>query len=402
MSALIRKLPKTYYQTKKLVALKDDFEKYIYCKRCASIYKFHELISGVDKSFAKRQIFCKYVAFPNHPHSGKRRPCNYPLFKPYRTSAGQTIFYPKNIFCNKKIKSSLETILMRQGNFEKCQKWHSNINITHCDDLNDFYDGNIWKKFQKVKSLPFLSNSQNFAFMLNINFFQPFRHTPYSVGAIYLSLPWEERFKPENILLVGIIPGPKEPATLNFILQPLIEELLVFWKDGIELKTYSGQILARAALLCVACHSLAAREVSGFVNFNAYRGCLKCLKTFPYIADIHKPNYGGFDSDNWLKRDRKLLLSYADKWKNCCNRAEQKKLEHQYGVKYSVLFELPYFDPNRMVLIDPMHNLLLGTAKHMLNVWKETGKIKPNDMELMQEKVDSFVGPSDVGRIPLK
>ena len=170
MSALIRKLPKTYYKTKKLVALKDDFEKYIYCKRCASIYKFQELISGVDKSFAKRQIFCKYVAFPNHPHSGKRRPCSYPLFKPYRTPAGQTIFNPKNIFCYKKIKSSLETILTRQGNFEKCQKWRSNINITHCDDLNDFYDGNIWKKFQEVKSLPFLSNSQNFAFMLNIAF----------------------------------------------------------------------------------------------------------------------------------------------------------------------------------------------------------------------------------------
>ena len=126
--------------------------------------------------------------------------------------------------------------------------------------------------------------------MLNLAFFQPFGHTPYSVGAIYLSLqnlPREERFKPENILLVGIIPGPKEPATLNFILQPLIEELLVVWKDGIELKTYSGQILARAALLCVACDSPAARKVSGFVNFNAFRGCLKCLKTFLYIADIH-------------------------------------------------------------------------------------------------------------------
>ena len=68
-------------------------------------------------------------------------------------------------------------------------------------------------------------------------------------------------------------------------------------------------------------------------------------------------------------------------------------------MKYSVLFELPYIDPTRMIIKDPMHNLLLGTAKHMLNVWKETGKIKANDMELMQEKVDGLVGPSDVGRI---
>ena len=71
------------------------------------------------------------------------------------------------------------------------------------------------------------------------------------------------------------------------------------------------------------------------------------------------------------KKDRKQLLSYADKWKKCCNRAEQKMLEHQYGVKYLALFELPYFDPIRMVIFDPMHNMLLGTAKHMLNIWEK-------------------------------
>ena len=68
MSALIRKLPKTYYKTKKLVALKDDFKKYIYCKRCASIYKFQELISGVDKYFATMLPFLTIPTLENVDH----------------------------------------------------------------------------------------------------------------------------------------------------------------------------------------------------------------------------------------------------------------------------------------------------------------------------------------------
>ena len=39
--------------------------------------------------------------------------------------------------------------------------------------------------------------------------------------------------------------------------------------------------------------------------------------------------------------------------------------ELQLGCRYSVLVDLPYFDPIRMLLIDPMHNLYMGTAKHI-------------------------------------
>ena len=49
-----------------------------------------------------------------------------------------------------------------------------------------------------------------------------------------------------------------------------------------------------------------------------------------------------------------------------------------------------------------LHNLLLGTVKHMLSVWTSNGIIdKPNFIHI-QEKIDSFLTPSDIGRIPLK
>ena len=65
-----------------------------------------------------------------------------------------------------------------------------------------------------LASHPFLSHSNNLSPMLNIDWFNPYEETPYSAGVIYFvvqNLPRAERFKFENILLVGIIPGPNEP-----------------------------------------------------------------------------------------------------------------------------------------------------------------------------------------------
>ena len=49
-----------------------------------------------------------------------------------------------------------------------------------------------------------------------------------------------------------------------------------------------------------------------------------------------------------------------------------------------------------------MHNLLLGTAKHMLTVWKAQGVFLDKHFASIQDTVDMFVTPSDVGRIPTK
>ena len=44
-------------------------------------------------------------------------------------------------------------------------------------------------------------------------------------------------------------------------------------------------------------------------------------------------------------------------------KAALNAIERETGVRYTILLELPYFDPARMCIIDPMHNLFLGTAK---------------------------------------
>ena len=80
--------------------------------------------------------------------------------------------------------------------------------------LVDIFVGRIWKEWQHASGKPFLAAPRNYAFMLKVDCFQPFKHSLYSVGALYMvlmNLPWAERFKPENVFLVGVIPGPHKP-----------------------------------------------------------------------------------------------------------------------------------------------------------------------------------------------
>ena len=76
--------------------------------------------------------------------------------------------------------------------------------------------------------------------------------------------------------------------------------------------------------------------------------------------------------------------------------------ESLYGARYSELLRLPYFDCIRFTIVDPMHNLFLGTAKRMMEIWLETSILTQADLEHVQNKVDASNVPSSLGRLPFK
>ena len=110
---------------------------------------------------------------------------------------------------------------------------------------------------------PFLSVPYNFGFILNIDWFQPYVHTQYSLGAIYLAvlnLSRSIRYLRENILLIGIIPGPKEPKKhVNTYLTPLVNDLKHLWNGVVMTNTKKELVIVKGALLCVACDLPAGR-----------------------------------------------------------------------------------------------------------------------------------------------
>jgi len=210
--------------------------------------------------------------------------------------------------------------------------------------------------------------------MLNVDWFQPFKHRTYSVGVMYLSvmnLPRHIRFKRENIVLLGLIPGPTEPSlTINTYLTPHVSDLLRLW-GGVNFNTYDhGHQTIRGALLCVACDLPAARKVCGFLSHSANLGCSRSYCNFGTGMLGHQ-DYSGFDRGSWVywsnEQHRKDIKAISE----CSTTTAQKQKQSEVGCRYSSLLQLPYFDPIRMTIIDPMHNLYLGTAKNVCwqNFW---------------------------------
>lgn len=108
-------------------------------------------------------------------------------------------------------------------------------------------------------------------------------------------------------------------------------------------------------------------------------------------------------------RDMIAPHGLCDQWNSICTQqknaktpTEKTELQRTLGVGWSSLCRLPYFNIVKCHLVDPMHNMYLRTAKHMVKVWKEKGLIKQEHLHLIQVKIDELQVPYGVGRIPYK
>ena len=187
---------------------------------------------------------------------------------PVELASNKRILHPYLTYCYLGIKTSLQRMLLRPSFVAECNEWRSRKIDNNV--LQDIYDGRVWNDFQTYNGVPFLSLALSFAFTTNLDWFQPFKHSKYSMGAIYLTimnLPRNVRNRIENVILVGLLPGPHEPTNLNGYLTPLVNELLDFWK-GMKLNVHgsSDAKLVRFALLCASCDLPAGRKLCGFVT----------------------------------------------------------------------------------------------------------------------------------------
>lgn len=81
-----------------------------------------------------------------------------------------------------------------------------------------------------------------YLFALHVDFFNPegmcIHGASTSSGIISmacLNLPLNIQYKPENLYLAGIIPGPKQPSleNLNHYIRLLVQDLVVSWERGV-------------------------------------------------------------------------------------------------------------------------------------------------------------------------
>lgn len=269
MTSVLSLLPTSVHTLKRFLSINENnFTKYVVCPSCHSIYDFKDCFELVGRQNKPKN--CSFVAFPNHRQRAFRLACDTRLLAEVTLKGGTVKYYPRKYYCYKSVAESLTSLVKREGFLNDCEHWR--LRSVPSSTLCDIYDGQIWKDFQYINGTPFLSAPHNLALMLNIDWFRPYKHTPYSVGVIYMvvnNLPRSKRFKKENVILVGIVPGPSEPPLhMNSYLKPLVDELNTLWNNGIQVTSPDSQfpITLKAVLTCVACDIPACRKVLGFLG----------------------------------------------------------------------------------------------------------------------------------------
>lgn len=402
MKKMAGEIPLSYPKAQKLLGMKNAFTEYVVCPRCDSIYVYEDCVKNTSGRIEGK--LCEHIAFPSHPQHSRRQPCNSPLLKKVRRSKGYSL-KPIRVYPYYPLRMSLEYLASRPGFLDICEEWRHRASCVPESFLGDIYDGSVWKDFNSADSLNFLTSPYCYLVTLNIDWFQPFTHSIYSVGGIYLTiqnLPRSQRFREENCILVGLIPGPKEPKmNINSYLSPLVEELKAAWETGFQVSSphRNVSVTIRLALSCVACDIPATRKVCGFLGHNASLGCNKCLKRFS-INFGGASDYSGCDREEWQLRNAELHRQHCQEVLRETTKSGICAVESRYGVRYSILLNLPYYDPIRFVAIDTMHNLFLGTGKMIFKLWLERGFLSHQQVAIIEERVQSFNVPPELGRLP--
>ncbi|TFK72422.1 hypothetical protein BDN72DRAFT_869515 [Pluteus cervinus] len=181
-----------------------------------------------------------------------------------------------------------------------------------------------------------------------------------------LNIPLEIRYKPENLYLAGIIPGPVEPHgdRTNHYIRPLIEDLAVSWHRGVK---YSRTALyptgrsTRSAIAACVCDLVAARKTAALANHGARFFCSVCKC---YHEKKYSPKEKGrVDIENWVLHDDQVRRCKAEEYRKAKTSRARDEIFTQHGLRWSALWILPYWKPGIQLVVDPMHCILEGAVQ---------------------------------------
>jgi hypothetical protein len=308
--------------------------------------------------------------------------------KLYMLSRG--IRRPVQVFRYRRFDDWLQEFIGRPGNLNVLDSSWSNSKGDSHDPSTDFWGGSYIRGMKGPNQISLVSsvpeNETRLLFSLAIDWFNPFHNKAAgkhaSSGVIFLrclNLPPEERNKPENIYLVGIMPGRRQASNLDGIIEPLVQDLLRYWENGvyfIGIPSINQPRLIRCALAQLICDLPAARKVAGFPGHGAKYNCSVCMGSRDEMADL------SLLENPATERTSEDHLRYARLYKNVLGSSGRKEAEkfrknHDRAVRWSPLNELPYWDPINCTVIDAMHLTFLGLCQlHWRRFWNADGVFK--------------------------
>jgi len=232
--------------------------------------------------------------------------------------------------------------------------------------INSMADGTIYKANSK-----FLSESNHFSFCYYSDGVKIFDCNTSSFWPFFLvinELPQKERYKIENMILLGIWYNGK--PDFNIFLQPSIEQFNALKKEGIDVDfNVNGtkkSLNFKCMLLCGHGDSPCKSQMLNVRQFNGHKSCLICLQDPQQPFDkkgkaITKNLVYDYQTGNKLRTSKMTKI--------CGEEADRTGIP-QNGVKGSTVLStlLPNFHIESMGC-DNMHILFSGVFKKLIELW---------------------------------
>jgi hypothetical protein len=328
---------------------------YASCPTCGYCYPPEQRPAGIF--FYPRR--CTYQSL------GRQSGCGATLTKS-AVNGGRSVRVPIKPFVVQSLDAFLSRLLSRVDMVETLRKGLINHKLN--GDKVTIGDGSVLSRLKGADGLPFLGELDNelrLAFSLSIDWFNPYHNKmagkKASLGAITLAclnLSPELRYKQENLFLAAVLPGPKETSVseINFYLAPIVDMLLQAWQIGTQFEFEGRILIVRSIVACLVADLPAARKAGGMAHFSAAKFCGFCTQM--------KANINSIDYWTWKKRSGQEIREIAENWRDASSMSERKQIFKEFGIRWSELFRLPYWDPAAQTVIDGMHNLFLGVVQH--------------------------------------
>lgn len=346
-------------------------------KRMASTFSSSELPNPMDHTNdggASEDV--PSVTTPAHCTHRRIRSgasCGEPLFDSV-TINGNTHVVPRFKYYAQDLKQWVGWLLSRPTIEEAVFKAFRRPRKERMEDMWD--GGHLCKVLLKSgeRFLPGPVDETRLAFSFSMDSFNPYHMkeakqtvSSTAIWLILLNLPSHLRYRLENMFLAGIIPGPKKPSLsdVNHSIKLLVDVLLEFFSPGVwysRMARHRSGCRVRSILVPVVSDMLAARQAGGFASPTATFFCTLCnLK----VQDIEN-----LDKSTWPERDVGKHVQVARRWKDAQTIEEQETIFKNYGIRWSPLLDLPYWNPILFTAVEPMHIFDAGLFQtHCRQVW---------------------------------
>jgi hypothetical protein len=247
----------------------------------------------------------------------------------------------------------------------------------------------------RTKDRRFFEDARDIALALSTDGLCPFKKRKHSCWPILiynLNLPPEIRFHLDNLICLGVIPGPKAVKDIETFLYPLIEELFELMHGVPMYDSEQDDMFILCAFLILVFGDIPA--IAKLMSMKGHNGKVPCRAceilalrvpdsqnsahyTPLYRSSSSQPSCS-YDPLNLPLRTHARMMSQAQEVINAQTDAEEKRLATQYGIKRVPLLSLiPSLEFLTSFPYDFMHLVWEGVIPNLLLLW--TGDFKGLD-----------------------